>query len=150
MLRRVNGESPRRVAVTCVRAKHGAVEKLGEQWLGDQAPPGGVNPSGVTGPGDKSTAHRLQAHMERDVLALYLSDQLTGATAGLGPSQRMARDFADTDLGPDLARVARNIAVERQFLADLIDSLPPAASPPPGRPRRRCRRRWGDSSSMSD
>ena len=57
------------------------------------------------------------------MMALYLSDHLTGATDGLGRSQRMARDFADTDLGPDLARVARDIAEERQFLADLIDSL---------------------------
>ena len=48
------------------------------------------------------------------MLALYLSDHLTGATAGLGRSQRMARDFADTELGPDLARVARDIAEERQ------------------------------------
>lgn len=57
------------------------------------------------------------------MLALYLSDHLTGATAGLGRSQRMARDFADTDLGLDLERVARDIAQEREFLADLIDSL---------------------------
>ena len=73
-----------------------------------------MDPSGFTGPGGESTAHRLPAHLERDVLALYLSDHLTGATAGLGRSQRMARDFADTELGPDLARVARDIAEERQ------------------------------------
>ena len=57
------------------------------------------------------------------MMALYLSDHLTGATDGLGRSQRMARDFADTDLGPDLERVARDIAEERQCLAALIDSL---------------------------
>ena len=94
-----------------------------EQWPVDQSPPGGADPSGVTGPGEESSAHRLPAHLERDVLALYLSDHLTGATAGLGRARRMARDFADTDLGPDLATVAEDIVSERQFLAELIDSL---------------------------
>lgn len=94
-----------------------------EQWPWDQAPPGSADPSGVTGPGDESTGHRLPVHLERDVLALYLSDHLTGATAGLGRAERMADDFAHTDLGPDLAAVARDIADERRFLAELIDSL---------------------------
>lgn len=93
-----------------------------ESWPRDQAPPGQVTPDGVVQPGD-AEAHRLPASLERDILGLYLSDHLTGATAGAGRCERMAEAYADTDLGPDLDDLALEIRAEREFLRELIETL---------------------------
>src|SRR5690606_2402976 len=75
------------------------------------------------GPGQESVAHRVPRHLERDILGLYLSDHLTGATAGLERAERMAAAYADTDFGEELERVALEIREERELLKELIDSL---------------------------
>lgn len=67
--------------------------------------------------------HRVPVELERELLGLYLSDHLTGATAGTARIRRMATGFADTDIGPELARLADEIATERAFLRQLIPSL---------------------------
>ncbi|WP_152187944.1 NAD-dependent epimerase/dehydratase family protein [Georgenia satyanarayanai] len=95
-----------------------------ESWPQDQLPPGSVPADGLVAESQEgSAAHRVPAHLERDILGLYLSDHLTGATAGLERSERMAADYADSDLGEDLARVALEIREERELLVNLIDSL---------------------------
>lgn len=92
-------------------------------WPHDQARPGDVRPDGPIDPGEAPAAHRLPAALERDLLGLYLSDHLTGATAGVERLQRMADAYADSDLGSDLRRLAAEIGDERAFLADLISTL---------------------------
>ncbi|WP_345750341.1 NAD-dependent epimerase/dehydratase family protein [Microbacterium rhizophilus] len=125
------------------RPRHGAKEALRElltamadgrgtgsapmrpraDWPQDQLPPGDVTPDGVAQPPADSSAHRVPADLERDILGLYLSDHLTGATAGADRFDRMAKAYRDTDLGPDLARIAREVRAERTFLKDLISTL---------------------------
>ena len=94
-----------------------------ESWPQDQLPPGAVHPDGPAGPDDDSVGHRVPPHLERDILGLYLSDHLTGSTAGLERAERMASAYADTDFGQELERVALEIREERELLKDLIDSL---------------------------
>ncbi|PYG00563.1 Nucleoside-diphosphate-sugar epimerase [Georgenia satyanarayanai] len=95
-----------------------------ESWPQDQLPPGSVPTDGLVAEAEEdSAAHRVPAHLQRDILGLYLSDHLTGATAGLERSERMAADYADTELGEDLARVALEIREERELLVNLMDSL---------------------------
>jgi nucleoside-diphosphate-sugar epimerase len=93
------------------------------RWPQDQLPPGEVLPDRLVQPPADSSGHRVPARLERDILGLYLSDHLTGATAGVARFQRMARAYADTDLGPDLRRIAAEVRDERVFLRDLIASL---------------------------
>ncbi|HLS73688.1 MAG TPA: NAD-dependent epimerase/dehydratase family protein [Actinomycetaceae bacterium] len=93
------------------------------QWPTDQVPPGTTSPDGLVRPGDQSDAHRVPATIERDILGLYLSDHFTGATAGTERIERMARAYADTPLGPDLAQVAIEIRQEREFLHELLQTL---------------------------
>lgn len=57
------------------------------------------------------------------LLGLYLSDHLTGATAGRARIQRMARAYRDTFMGPELAAIAEEISSEHQFLGSVIDEL---------------------------
>ncbi|MER7796430.1 NAD-dependent epimerase/dehydratase family protein [Microbacterium sp. NPDC096154] len=92
-------------------------------WPQDQQAPGEAMPDGIAQPPADSSGHRVPAELERDILGLYLSDHLTGSTAGVERLKRMAKAYADTDLGPDLALVAREVAEEREFLATLIDAL---------------------------
>ncbi|KQY98584.1 epimerase [Microbacterium sp. Root53] len=92
-------------------------------WPQDQLPPGDVLPDGPAQPPADSPGHRLPATLQRDILGLYLSDHLTGATAGVARFRRMAKAYADTDLGPDLARLAEEVGRERVFLKDLVDTL---------------------------
>ncbi|GHS87384.1 hypothetical protein AGMMS50218_09140 [Actinomycetota bacterium] len=61
--------------------------------------------------------------VDRRLLRIYLSDHVAGATAGAGRIDRMARAYADTPLGPDLAAIAVQIAAERQWLIDTSASL---------------------------
>jgi len=105
------------------RGAHSAPLRPRAQWPQDQLPPGESTPDGAVQPPRESSGHRVPADLERDILGLYLSDHLTGATAGVDRLRRMATAYADTDMGPDLARVAREVAEERQFLKELISSL---------------------------
>lgn len=94
-----------------------------DSWPQDQEPPGASHPDGLLRGDDGSPGHRVPAHVERDILGLYLSDHLTGSTAGLERAERMAGAYADTDFGLELERVALEIREEREMLKDLIDSL---------------------------
>ncbi len=66
---------------------------------------------------------RVPPQIERDLLGLYLSDHLTGATAGLSRLERMVGAYGDTDLGPDLERLAEQVSQERTLLQALIDEF---------------------------
>ncbi|WP_203135236.1 NAD-dependent epimerase/dehydratase family protein [Microbacterium sp. JZ31] len=92
-------------------------------WPQDQLPPGEVTPDGVVQPPAHSSGHRVPAGLERDILGLYLSDHLTGATAGVDRLERMAKAYKDTDLGPALDGLWKEVRGERAFLKDLIESL---------------------------
>lgn len=93
------------------------------QWPQDQLPPGEAPPEGPASAGDRPGAHRLPARLQRDILGLYLSDHLTGATAGVDRAARMAKAYGDTAHGPELARLARQLREERAFLHELIGTL---------------------------
>jgi hypothetical protein len=57
-----------------------------------------------------------------DLLGLYLSDHLTGATGGLNRAQRMADAYGD-GLGPQLRAFAAELEEERDHLTRLVDEL---------------------------
>lgn len=61
--------------------------------------------------------------IDRTLLQTYLSDHLTGATGGRARALKMAQWYADSDIGPDLARVAAQIDAEQEHLKELIDRL---------------------------
>lgn len=57
---------------------------------------------------------------DKDLLGLYLSDHLVGATAGGKRIERMVEDLADT---PVYAALADQIRTERAFMHRLIEHL---------------------------
>ena len=61
--------------------------------------------------------------IDGDLLSLYLSDHLTGATAGRSRIERMAGAYGEGELGPDLRRLAAQIGEEHTLLQDLIGEL---------------------------
>ncbi|QGU06973.1 hypothetical protein COCCU_05135 [Corynebacterium occultum] len=61
--------------------------------------------------------------IDRELLELYLSDHLSGATAGTSRMARMADDFVDTPVFPQLSAVAEELRWERSFLKQLIHDL---------------------------
>lgn len=94
-----------------------------ERWPHDQVPPGAVEPATPVQPGDDSEDHRVPAELDRDALALYLGNHVSGATAGSERFDRMARAYAETSLGPELADLADEIADELRFLRELLETL---------------------------
>ncbi|WP_425956109.1 NAD-dependent epimerase/dehydratase family protein [Xylanimonas sp. McL0601] len=60
--------------------------------------------------------------MDRQLFGLYLSDHLTGATAGLGRIERMARTY-DASLQPQLAELAEQLRGERELYVDMLRVL---------------------------
>jgi hypothetical protein len=68
-------------------------------------------------------AARIPASVDGKLFGLYLSDHLTGATAGVGRIERMAREFEDTPVRAELADVSSQIRRERDFLRALIQDL---------------------------
>lgn len=68
-------------------------------------------------------APRIPDTLDEKLLGLYLSDHLTGATAGLGRIERMAKDFTDTPVHAELAGLAGEIRRERELLKGLIRDL---------------------------
>lgn len=89
-------------------------------WPQDQVPPGESVPDRPIQPPKRSAAHRIPANLERDILGLYLSDHLTGSTAGSDRLDRMAKEHEGAAMGSALADLAAEIARERAFLKDLI------------------------------
>lgn len=65
----------------------------------------------------------IPANIDDKLLGLYLSDHLTGATAGLGRIERMAKDFTDTPVHAELCGLAVEIGRERELLIGLIHDL---------------------------
>lgn len=65
----------------------------------------------------------IPATIDTSLLRTYLSDHLTGATAGRARSRKMTEWYADSPLSPDLTRVAAEIDEEHDRLKQLIDDL---------------------------
>lgn len=68
-------------------------------------------------------APHIPGSIDEKLLGLYLSDHLTGATAGLSRIGRMAEAFADTPVSGELTRVNAEIGQERDLLRSLIHDL---------------------------
>lgn len=66
------------------------------------------------GPGDD---------VDAGLLGLYLADHASGATAGQNRIERMAADFADTPVFPQLSKLAADIGAERALLERIIREL---------------------------
>ena len=81
-------------------------------------PVGGIT-AGEGGGSRAGTSERI----DDGLLGLYLSDHLTGATAGAARIDRMAADFVDTPVHPALSTIAEQIRAERRILQQLIDDL---------------------------
>ncbi|MEJ6490370.1 NAD-dependent epimerase/dehydratase family protein [Leucobacter sp. USCH14] len=61
--------------------------------------------------------------LDWELLGLYLSDHLTGATAGAERMERMSAAYIDTPVYAGLSELAEELRLERAFLAHLIDDL---------------------------
>jgi hypothetical protein len=61
--------------------------------------------------------------VDRRMLQTYLSDHLTGAAGGRARALKMSEWYADREIGPELAEVARQIDEEHGHLGELIDAL---------------------------
>jgi len=61
--------------------------------------------------------------MDRAVFGLYLSDHLTGATAGLERLERMAGAMADEPFHAELTELVEQVRAERELYADLLEML---------------------------
>jgi hypothetical protein len=61
--------------------------------------------------------------MHRDKLGIYLNDHLAGATFGVGIARRMAHQHRHSVRGADVARIAEEIAQDRETLLEIMDSL---------------------------
>ncbi|UNX54805.1 NAD-dependent epimerase/dehydratase family protein [Georgenia sp. TF02-10] len=100
--------------------------------LGNGRGRGGAGAGGGAGGGGRHRSPALAAavgpahvppHLDAGLLGLYLSDHLTGATAGLGRMTRMAEAYADTPMADDLAAMASQLREERDLLRELIHAL---------------------------
>lgn len=68
-------------------------------------------------------APHIPGSIDGKLLGLYLSDHLSGSTAGVSRIQRMAEAYADTPVAADLARVSAELQRERDQLEGLIHDL---------------------------
>ena len=68
-------------------------------------------------------APHIPGSIDDKLLGLYLSDHLTGATAGVSRSGRMAKAFADTPFAAELAQLSAALRRERELLHGLIHDL---------------------------
>ncbi|MDO5512123.1 NAD-dependent epimerase/dehydratase family protein [Corynebacterium sp.] len=71
----------------------------------------------------------IPEHYTKDLLELYLSDHLTGATAGVNRIERMAQDYVDTPMFAELSSVADEIRSDRELLRNVIEDLGLARKP---------------------
>lgn len=65
----------------------------------------------------------ISPRITQDLLNLYLSDHLTGASAGISRIGRMVQDFLDTPVFAPLSEIAEEIRSEHRFLEQLIHDL---------------------------
>lgn len=135
--RRELGWSPKHTAAEALRelleglaagSGHGGSPALRPRASGEQNVDALHEPvaSGATAgatTGDESSLKDLPEEVGRDLLELYLSDHLTGATAGSNRIARMASDFVDTPVFGQLGELADQIAAERDFLERVINDL---------------------------
>jgi hypothetical protein len=68
-------------------------------------------------------APHIPGSIDDKLLGLYLSDHLTGATAGVSRIGRMAEAFADTPFAAELAQLSAALRRERELLHGLIHDL---------------------------
>ncbi|TKR26894.1 hypothetical protein FA014_03280 [Cellulomonas hominis] len=61
--------------------------------------------------------------LDRTLLDSYLGDHLAGAEGGSARFGRMAEAYADSPLGPALARIAQEVTDERDWLHDTAHRL---------------------------
>ena len=78
---------------------------------------------GVGEPAGRDMGGKVSEKFTRDLLDLYLSDHLTGSTAGTNRLERMAADYVDTPCFAELSRLAEEVRAEQTFLQNLIDAL---------------------------
>ena len=71
----------------------------------------------------ESTGVAVPATMDRRMLQTYLSDHLTGAAGGRARALKMSEWYADREIGPALAEIARELDEEHGHLRELIDAL---------------------------
>lgn len=71
----------------------------------------------------RDAADRGGEQVDMDLLGLYLSDHLTGATAGAERIERMAADFVDTPVFAALSELAAEIRGEHLYVQHLIGQL---------------------------
>src|SRR5699024_2738998 len=62
-------------------------------------------------------------HIDASLLGLYLSDHITGATAGKDRIRQMVVQYGTTRIGPELATISKQIEGEHAFLTELINVL---------------------------
>lgn len=79
----------------------------------------GDAPQGEFGRGASGISDRIT----KDLIELYVSDHLTGATAGTERIERMEKDFVDTPVYPQISQVADKIRRERALLQQIIHDL---------------------------
>lgn len=63
-----------------------------------------------------------------DMLRTYLQDHHAGSTAGLELARRAAGSNTDSDYGPELERIADEIAADRETLEQVMEGLGVKAS----------------------
>ncbi|WP_407320367.1 NAD-dependent epimerase/dehydratase family protein [Isoptericola halotolerans] len=84
------------------------------------------SPRLAVGPSPLPPAERDAAvppDVDRELFGLYLSDHLTGATAGLDRIERMVESYRDTPFHADLAELAEQVRGERQLYRTLLATL---------------------------
>lgn len=77
------------------------------------------------------TEDERDAGVNWDLLGLYMSDHVSGSTAGINRIAYMAKNYADTPHGPALKRIERELRDERALVHSLLAKH--------GQPRRRHR-----------
>jgi hypothetical protein len=68
-------------------------------------------------------APHIPGSIDAKLLGLYLSDHLTGSTAGVSRIGRMAEAYADTPVSAEIARVRAEIERERDLLQGMMRDL---------------------------
>ena len=66
---------------------------------------------------------QIPGRIDRTTFDLYLSDHLTGATAGLERLERLAGAVADEPLHAELTEMVEQVRAERELYVDLLDVL---------------------------
>ena len=84
----------------------------------DGSPGEGVDAASAPAP-----APHTGGPLDAELFGLYLSDHLTGATAGAERMERMSVAYVDTPVYASLSELAEELRLERAFLVHLIDDL---------------------------